>query len=370
MFRKVCKNAYFNPRSPYGERQALHIQRPRVDHFNPRSPYGERQAACNPSDTPVAISIHAPLTGSDDECPGYLPFPEDFNPRSPYGERLKIMDNAISGQIFQSTLPLRGATTAAIINRPCRMISIHAPLTGSDRYDGLPPVVAVISIHAPLTGSDLRIPSIIQSIKKFQSTLPLRGATYPGFRGDRLELFQSTLISIHAPLTGSDSSRPKIPIQPPKFQSTLPLRGATINFHNFTSKNRPISIHAPLTGSDPSPARICCRRGHFNPRSPYGERPIPQGNQKFLPGISIHAPLTGSDDLRRLRPHKKRGFQSTLPLRGATPARPRQMGAFQNFNPRSPYGERLAEDSRGWDTWYISIHAPLTGSDGCPNSLV
>ena len=244
MFRKVCKNAYFNPRSPYGERQALHIQRPRVDHFNPRSPYGERQAACNPSDTPVAISIHAPLTGSDDECPGYLPFPEDFNPRSPYGERLKIMDNAISGQIFQSTLPLRGATTAAIINRPCRMISIHAPLTGSDRYDGLPPVVAVISIHAPLTGSDLRIPSIIQSIKKFQSTLPLRGATYPGFRGDRLELFQST----------------------------LPLRGATV----VTPHHR-------------------CLRLDFNPRSPYGERQQPPENTDTAAQISIHAPLTGSD---------------------------------------------------------------------------
>ena len=58
---------------------------------------------------------------------------------------------------------------------------------------------------------------------KFQSTLPLRGATVVG---RQVEL--SLEISIHAPLTGSDGS----------------LNGRS-------GGESYISIHAPLTGSDP-----------------------------------------------------------------------------------------------------------------------
>ena len=57
--------------------------------------------------------------------------------------------------------------------------------------------------------------------QRFQSTLPLRGAT-----GVNLNFLLRPAISIHAPLTGSDIQQRDIP---------LPL---------------PISIHAPLTGSD------------------------------------------------------------------------------------------------------------------------
>ena len=122
------------------------------------------------------------------------------------------------------------------------------------------------------------------------------------------------------------------------FQSTLPLRGATLSacLHSRLVK---ISIHAPLTGSDlPHHGRIG-RQVHFNPRSPYGERQRAHllttgtaGFQSTLPlrgataepivdrfkcGISIHAPLTGSD---------QNGCVGLLP-------------GF-DFNPRSPYGER------------------------------
>ena len=59
---------------------------------------------------------------------------------------------------FQSTLPLRGATLTLLGNVQRKEISIHAPLTGSDRQEagvGPPPL---ISIHAPLTGSDRDLP--------------------------------------------------------------------------------------------------------------------------------------------------------------------------------------------------------------------
>ena len=56
--------------------------------------------------------------------------------------------------------------------------------------------------------------------------------------------------------------------------------------------------------------------------------------------ISIHAPLAGCDAHRRAKSKESHKFQSTHPLRGATP---------------SPPSEHAQE--------YISIHAPLAGCD-------
>ena len=56
------------------------------------------------------ISIHAPLTGSDAPDTQFYYHDRDFNPRSPYGERLLDRLFHIFDILFQSTLPLRGAT--------------------------------------------------------------------------------------------------------------------------------------------------------------------------------------------------------------------------------------------------------------------
>ena len=67
----------------------------RQNYFNPRSPYGERPGDYVPQNVGSQISIHAPLTGSDDESTAQIE--ADLQ--------------------FQSTLPLRGATTVAINQR-------------------------------------------------------------------------------------------------------------------------------------------------------------------------------------------------------------------------------------------------------------
>ena len=79
------------------------------------------------------ISIHAPRAGSD-----------------------QIPDGALRArQRFQSTLPVRGATSATSVAASAVSISIHAPRAGSDlrldRFLGL----SAISIHAPRAGSDI-----------------------------------------------------------------------------------------------------------------------------------------------------------------------------------------------------------------------
>ena len=148
--------------------------------------------------------------------------------------------------VFQSTLPVRGATSsvsmALLYSRyfnprsPCgerrpakrerehhRGISIHAPRAGSDAFDGLLPSPLVeISIHAPRAGSDSLTDTGVAVTTIFQSTLPVRGATLVPY----LEILIID-ISIHAPRAGSDDVFSD-QHHTTRFQSTLPVRGATV----------------------------------------------------------------------------------------------------------------------------------------------
>ena len=64
-----------------------------------------------------------------------------------------IMD---SGLTFQSTLPVRGATVALSYCNLTDRISIHAPREGSDSVADVAVTGDGISIHAPREGSDQR----------------------------------------------------------------------------------------------------------------------------------------------------------------------------------------------------------------------
>ena len=125
--------------------------------FNPRTPYGMRPHGNGHCLVFFLISIHAPLTGCDKNVRKNRQSEKNFNPRTPYGMRL-----------FETWRS----------NRKWN-ISIHAPLTGCD--DSTIKVHRgrlVISIHAPLTGCDLAMVADDINIYKFQSTHPLRDATW------------------------------------------------------------------------------------------------------------------------------------------------------------------------------------------------
>ena len=57
-----------------------------------------------------AISIHAPRAGSDGNPVSAGDGHSDFNPRSPCGERHLDDVSGVYPELFQSTLPVRGAT--------------------------------------------------------------------------------------------------------------------------------------------------------------------------------------------------------------------------------------------------------------------
>ena len=66
------------------------------------------------------------------------------------------MKSYIDGDIFQSTLPVRGATLPFNRVRRNRYISIHAPREGSDEIITTIVSAIPISIHAPREGSDCK----------------------------------------------------------------------------------------------------------------------------------------------------------------------------------------------------------------------
>ena len=106
------------------------------------------------------------------------------------------------------------------------------------------------------------IPDSTLSTVKFQSTLPVRGATLAAGI-----ITLDDFISIHAPREGSDNIITTIKDKFTEFQSTLPVRGATFEIKEF-GVYRVISIHAPREGSDgfaPEGSPSC---DNFNPRSP------------------------------------------------------------------------------------------------------
>ena len=147
----------------------------------------------------------------------------DFNPRSPCGERLFRRIRARPVCVFQSTLPLRGATSLSTSLLFFLVFQSTLPLRGATIHHHLRAAIRQISIHAPLAGSD---PSMALSPTRnrnfnprspcgerrarthassdgseFQSTLPLRGATCEANGDDNNHLFQSTL-----PLRGATNT--------------------------------------------------------------------------------------------------------------------------------------------------------------------
>ena len=261
---------------------------------------------------------------------------EDFNPCSPCGERRSRTFESVLDPVFQSMLPVRGATGFAYkVCSPTLFQSMPCSPCGErlqPRSQGYPGIV--ISIHAPRAGSDLRarppapdagnfnpcspcgerqIPHVFHGTHpRFQSMLPVRGATVICF--SRVLCF---FISIHAPRAGSDPRPFEASAPAQKFQSMLPVRGATDRGRSFFLILN-ISIHAPRAGSDICLKAFTFDGYNFNPCSPCGERLRFAENQQICFLISIHAPRAGSDYLQVLLPHQPRQFQSMLPVRGAT----------------------------------------------------
>ena len=425
--------------------------------------------------TPVAvnlsvarlISIHAPLAGCDashrrdNARHGY------FNPRTPCGVRRRSggasarcarfqsthpLRGATASQLqssmqslFQSTHPLRGATTPDGERKEDTIFQSTHPLRGATSFRRQYGIPSNISIHAPLAGCDMRVqvkgnfnvhfnprtPCGVRLMRAdakanrraFQSTHPLRGATWSVDKlGDAVK------ISIHAPLAGCDAlaggakngridfnprtpcgvrpgvisskacgiryfnprtpcgvrrARPTAASGQRRFQSTHPLRGATRHGDSLRQRHG-ISIHAPLAGCDAAGGDGDIGAKDFNPRTPCGVRlqsvyirnfmavfqsthPL-RGATSFIVllfsslCISIHAPLAGCDALGRVADPDQIDFNPRTPcgVRRSTSSSPVGTAIFQSTHPLRG-ATLLLHALHGFRP--ISIHAPLAGCD-------
>ena len=234
----------FNPRTPCGVRRRQHLHGGGQLVFQSTHPLRGATPKEGLNELVILISIHAPLAGCDETVYVDLSTMHNFNPRTPCGVRRVRINRDDVDAIFQSTHPLRGATTYSERDALMQSISIHAPLAGCDISDtrreckarnfnprtpcgvrhlrvdnkvhdqhfnprtpcgvrrlqsggGRP--APQISIHAPLAGCDLVVPPA----------------------------FLALCISIHAPLAGCDNWQTIPGFAGFRFQSTHPLRGAT-----------------------------------------------------------------------------------------------------------------------------------------------
>ena len=178
-----------------------------------------------------AISIHAPLAGCDPCTWWQAARTTYFNPRTPCGVRPEC----------------------ALIENLYLGISIHAPLAGCDYTS---PLACRSHPHFnPRTPCGVRPADVTARDEQiaFQSTHPLRGATWRLRTWQRLQKFQST-----HPLRGATSAAAASPLRA-RFQSTHPLRGAT-RYRQVFRQHEQISIHAPLAGCD---SKNVQRKLHF-----------------------------------------------------------------------------------------------------------
>ena len=193
---------YFNPRSPCGERPGIYLPSWYKLYFNPRSPCGERLSADDEQQTNHGISIHAPRVGSDAGAATASKDDQHFNPRSPCGERPASRAAKRDIDTFQSTLPVWGATVCLSCQRRGHGISIHAPRVGSDRASHCAVIKEIYFNPRSPCGERPGQQRAKNPNTKFQSTLPVWGATR------RTETQTGTgNISIHAPRVGSDPAR-------------------------------------------------------------------------------------------------------------------------------------------------------------------
>ena len=124
-----------------------------------------------------------------------------FNPRSPHRERQVQSLFAATNLLFQSPLPSQGATSA--VKKSYMIISNFNPRSPHrERPAAASSVIStiMISIHAPLTGSDTLRHSLEAMEHIFQSTLPSQGATVRSASFAHFTTFQSTLPSQGATL--------------------------------------------------------------------------------------------------------------------------------------------------------------------------
>ena len=199
---------------------------------------------CEASNSCSCISIHAPLAGCDATVLAAKKHRQNFNPRTPCGVRLTATGGISAFAHFNPRTP---CGVRRRWKRRCQALLYFNPRTpcgvrqgDRDTHTG----AGRISIHAPLAGCDCGAGWADARASDFNPRTPCGVRPVPSGIWKQLS----------------------------EFQSTHPLRGATFMLCKYQPYKVHISIHAPLAGCDTFGGNIAIAAGDFNPRTPCGVR--------------------------------------------------------------------------------------------------
>ena len=211
-----------------------------------------------------------------------------------------------------------------------------------------------VSIHAPHAGRDTQYVTLISSPGCFNPRAPC-GARRPSHN----LLKRSCGFNPRAPCGARRGSGDAL-VAMAEFQSTRPMRGATVSLMSVHLLMI-VSIHAPMRGATSSghPSPYPCRC--FNPRAPCGARLIPSTVLNQIVEFQSTRPMRGATPIGQdqLIPGV---FQSTRPMRGATFGFSLDAG-FTGVSIHAPHAGRDADQGIAHRKAVVSIHAPHAGRD-------
>ena len=213
----------------------------------------------------------------------------------------------------------------------------------------------------------------------FQSTLPVGEATLMLFRTLKMAFYFNPRFPWGKRLEALDFSAAMA-----EFQSTLPVGEATTKYFSY-SLSKKISIHASRGGSDVPVHNKTFLAHNFNPRFPWGKRlilsicarlvtifqstlPVGEATRfecKFRcsSNISIHASRGGSDSAGASGTSASVNFNPRFPWGKRLALFAETTKAYFDFNPRFPWGKRRSLAYGRLNPPDISIHASRGGSD-------
>ena len=224
-------------------RQAeLHDARQSVSIHAPRAGRDDRRV-CAHVDV-GAVSIHAPRAGRDFDDSIIADTMAEFQSTRPVRGATRYEEACLEATVFQSTRPVRGATrTRDAACTSAQPFQSTRPVRGATSDDTEPPAPPVFQSTRPVRGATSCAGSSAQWPTSFNPRAPC-GARLAG--ADRLR--EHLPVSIHAPRAGRDAAMSSAAASTSEFQSTRPVRGATFK-QSATGRTGGFQSTRPVRGA-------------------------------------------------------------------------------------------------------------------------
>ena len=236
---------------------------------------------------------------------------------------------SVTSTVFQSTPPVKAATVKSIKYCTYSGISIHAAREGGDEEKERESWHSHISIHAAREGGDLVKSSPAVPTTIFQSTPPVKAATQQVDTAERFKQFQST-----PPVKAATRVREYYAFPDEISIHAAREGGDVLDFYEYLGAA--ISIHAAREGGDGGLFYLMFFSFAFQSTPPVKAATPTTANRKIKSRISIHAAREGGDCAKRGKSILPQLISIHAAREGGDPKARFILLSHFNFNPRRP----------------------------------